>query len=61
MRFDVSSFGELDHAIHNYNAAETSEPLILVLHTPDRTVFRFIINQHGIARQECTATGDARE
>ena len=62
MRRDVSSFGELDRAVHDYRGeAMPSEPLILVLHTPGQVVYRFIVNEHAIAKQECTATGDARE
>ena len=59
MRFDVSVWGELDRAVHDYRESMTLEPLILVLHTPGRIVYRFIIGDHGIERQECTARGDA--
>lgn len=61
MRFDVSTWPELDTAVHDYREAVSSEPLILVLHTPGEVVYRFIIGQHGIARQECNAKGDERE
>ena len=61
MRFDVSNLGELDHAMHNYNAAATSEPLVLVFRTPGQIVYRFIVNPHGIERQECDQSGAARE
>jgi hypothetical protein len=60
MRCDVSTFPELDRAVHNYRERVTVEPLILVLHTPGQIAFRFIIGQHGIARQECFANGDER-
>jgi hypothetical protein len=61
MRRDVSTWPELDRAIHDYSMAASSEPLILVLHTPGDIAYRFIVGQHGIARQDCNATGDARE
>jgi hypothetical protein len=60
MRFDVSNLGQLDRALHDYSAAATPEPLILVLHTPGEIAFRFIVNQHGIVRQGCDRRGDAR-
>jgi hypothetical protein len=61
MRCDVSTFAELDTAVHDYREKVTTEPLILVLHTPGEIAYRFIVGQHGIARQDCNARGDARE
>lgn len=61
MRFDVSTWPDLDNAIHDYREEVTEEPLILVLHTPGQIVYRFIVGRHGIARQECNAKGDPRE
>jgi len=60
MRCDVRTFGELDRAVHDYREAMLIEPLILVLHTPGEIAYRFIIGQHGIARQDCDVRGDAR-
>ena len=60
MRFNVYNLGELDGAMGDYKAAKTSEPLILVLHTPGQIAYRFIVNRHGIVRQECDAKGDPR-
>jgi hypothetical protein len=59
MRFDVKDWGELDRAVHDYREKMTTEPLILVLHTPGQITYRFIVGDHGIERQECTAKGDA--
>jgi hypothetical protein len=61
MRCDVSTFGELHKAVNDYQARGTSEPMVLVIHAPARMVYRFIINMHGIVRQECDARGEARE
>lgn len=64
MRCDVSTWGEMDRAVHDYRESvttETTEPLILVLHTPGQITYRFIVGEHGIERQGCNARGDARE
>ena len=61
MRFDVNNLGELERAMHDYIAAASAEPLILVLHTPGGIPYRFIVNEHGIVRQECNQRGDERE
>jgi hypothetical protein len=63
MRCDVSTWGELDRAVHDYRegAIGINEPLILVLHTPGQIAFRFIVGQHGITRQDCNLNGDERE
>lgn len=61
MRFDVKNWPEMDRATHDYRESMSSEPLILVLHTPGQVVYRFIVGQHGIARQGCDQKGDARE
>jgi hypothetical protein len=60
VRFDVKNWPELDKAVYNYRASTKSEPMILVFHTPGQTAFRFIINQHGIVRQECDSKGETR-
>jgi hypothetical protein len=60
VRYDVSTLGALDRAMLDYQAAGTSEPMILVFHTPGQIVYRFIVNEHGIERQECNAKGDER-
>ena len=52
MRFDVSTLEELILAMHKYNAADKKETVILVLHTPGQIAFRFLMNKHGIERQE---------
>jgi hypothetical protein len=61
MRFDVSTQGELDSAMRDFKAAKTTEPMILVLHTPGQIAYRFIVNPHGIVRQECDVKGDPRD
>lgn len=61
MRCDVSTFGELDRAVHDYREKVSAEPLVLVLHTPGEIAYRFIIGEHGIARQDCDRKGDLRE
>lgn len=61
MRCDAYTWAELDRGIHDYREAVTVEPLILVLHTPGEIAYRFIIGQHGIARQDCNKRGDVRE
>jgi hypothetical protein len=61
MRFDVSTWAELETAVQDYRKAASFEPLILVLITPGQIAYRFIIGQHGIARQDCDARGEARE
>ena len=57
MRFDVPDFDALKRAIDAYDTMDKSEPMILVLHTPGRILYRFLIGEHGIIRQECNATG----
>jgi hypothetical protein len=44
----------------DYKEAASTEPMILVLHTPGQIAYRFIVNQHGIERQDCNDKGDAR-
>lgn len=61
MRFDVKTWGELDRAVHDFREAVSAWPMILVLHTPGEIAYRFIVGEHGIARQDCNARGDARE
>ena len=60
MRADVSKWADLDKAIRDQRAVATTEPFILVLHTPGQIAFRFIVNQHGIVREECDVKGDPR-
>jgi hypothetical protein len=61
MRFDVQNLGDLDRAMQSYNTAATSVPMILVVHTPGKVLYRFIFNDHGIERQECDLRGNARD
>ena len=60
MRCDATTWAELDRGVHDYRELVTTEPLILVLHTPGEIAFRFIIGQHGIVRQDCDKKGNAR-
>lgn len=60
MRCDATTWAELDRCVYNYRSVASSEPLILVLHTPGEIAYRFIIGQYGIARQDCDKRGDER-
>lgn len=56
MRADVRTLHELHDAANL--ALDRRESLVLVLHTPGGQVYRFIVNVHGLERQECTKTGE---
>ena len=58
MRADIRNLQELRDAVSE--AIEKRETLVMVFHTPGAQVYRFLINQHAIERQECVKTGEAR-
>lgn len=58
MRLDVTNLGELCEGVEHYATVAGDEPLILVLHTAGNQAFRFILNQHGLDREQCTNKGE---
>jgi len=61
MRFDVSNFTALRNACTVFDGSEKKESMILILHTPGGIPYRFIINEFGIEKQQCTKTGEGME
>lgn len=62
MRFDVHNWQDLKQAVEELDKSENSkEPKVLVLVTPGGVFHRFIINEHGLEKMDCDATGRAVE
>lgn len=57
MRINVHNLREL---ISGVNDADLGDVLVLVLFTAGNQAYRFIVNQHGLERQECTREGEAQ-
>jgi hypothetical protein len=61
MRFDISNFEALRNAVTVFAQGDREEALVLVLRTPGGIPYRFIVNEHGIEKQQCGSTGEAIE
>ena len=56
MRINVHNLRELKDGV---NDSDIGDVLVLVLFTSGNQAYRFIVNRHGLERQECTRTGEA--
>jgi hypothetical protein len=58
MTFGVSNFKALRNAVEVYDESDQDEPLIIIFHTPGNVYHRFIVAEHGVMKQDCTASGE---
>jgi hypothetical protein len=55
MRFDIANWKDLRQAVQQMD--KTGEPKVLVFVTPGGIFHRFVINDHGVEKQDCDKTG----
>jgi hypothetical protein len=59
MRFDVVNWEDLKLAVSELD--KTEEPKVIVFNTPGGIFHRFVINQFGVEKEECDASGRSRQ